>query len=62
MSGQTQHAMLPDPNHDEEARQEFSVTLAGHVARNVQGGTRKFKARARQEILAKVDPATYFVK
>ncbi len=41
MSGQTQHAMLPDASHDEGARQEFSVTLAGHVARNVQGGTRK---------------------
>jgi SAM-dependent methyltransferase len=41
MDAQTRHAMLPEPNHDEEARQMFVKSFRGHLAANVAPGTRR---------------------
>jgi SAM-dependent methyltransferase len=41
MDTQMRHAMLPEPNHDEEARQMFVKSFRGHLAANVAPGARR---------------------
>ncbi len=40
MDGQLLHAMLPQPNHDELARQQFVHSLKQYVAAHVSPGNR----------------------
>ena len=41
MDTQMRHAMLPQPNHDEAARQMFVKSFRGHLAANVAPGSRR---------------------
>lgn len=40
MDGQLEHAMLPQPTHDELARQQFVHSLKQHIATRMSGGNR----------------------
>ena len=40
MDGQLEHAMLPQPTHDELARQQFIHSLKQHIATRMSGGNR----------------------
>lgn len=50
MSELTRHAMLPETEHDERARQEFVVSLRGHLSSQLMPGAYKVFA-------ARVEPA-----
>ena len=50
MQGFKQHAMLPDTNHDEQARQDFVGALRGHLSGRLMPGAYKVYA-------ARVEPA-----
>jgi ubiquinone/menaquinone biosynthesis C-methylase UbiE len=45
MDTQNRHAMLPEPSHDEEARQMFIKSFRGHLAAQVAPGTRQIYDR-----------------
>lgn len=45
MDTQIRHAMLPTPDHDEEARQMFVKSFRGHLAANVAPGSRRIYDR-----------------
>ncbi|HEY9859309.1 MAG TPA: hypothetical protein V6D16_07370, partial [Candidatus Obscuribacterales bacterium] len=40
MDGQLQHAMLPQPTHDELARQQFVHSLKQHIATQISPSNR----------------------
>ena len=50
MNGFNHHAMLPDPTHDEQSRQDFVGALRGHLSSRLMPGAYKVYA-------SKVEPA-----